>query len=94
MKPALLLCGALAFAALSGCGDVCDKFQTVHNDCGGNTLNKASCENAIKNCTATDQSILSDLADCLTRPSNCANGAVVSLSLPCTIVLLDPGHAS
>ena len=63
---------------LVGCGEsLCSKFQDVANDCGG-TLNQASCENALPSCTSSDQSIMSDLADCLKQPSVCNNGQVVN----------------
>lgn len=67
---------AVVALGLAGCGSVCDKFEDVSKNCGG-TLNRASCDNALKSCSSSDQSILGDLADCLSKPSVCNNGKTV-----------------
>jgi hypothetical protein len=69
--------GVMAAAGLLACGNVCSQFQSVANDCGG-TLNEASCNNALASCSSTDQSILSDFADCVEKPAVCNNGQVVN----------------
>jgi hypothetical protein len=77
------VCAALASLSLAGCGNLCDRydsvsasFQTKHQACNvsdSTSFNKATCNENLAQCTAADQEKLNKYMDCVEKIPACTS---------------------
>lgn len=81
-----ILAGVAAVFMLSGCGNLCDRFEASSKsitekakpcNMGGSTtipFDRAQCDAKLKVCTADDQAKMNKFLDCLDKVGTCVAG--------------------